>query len=153
MTATTPALAAFEASFPQLASELGRGNIEQLLDGATIQDFPAGRKLIRDRMPVECIYFVLSGSLSAYIEEGGKSRKVGDVGRGQWLGEISVLSGEMVASATVVSNTPCSLLKVHHLTLQRLISENETVAKALLDALIALMAERLRTPPVNLVEA
>lgn len=146
MSATASALAAFESSFPQLAAALGRANLEQLLDGATIQDFPAGRKLIRDRMPVECIYFVLSGSLSAYIEDGGKSRKLSEVRQGEWLGEISVLSGELVASATVVSDSACRLLKVHHLTLQRLISENETVAKVLLDALIALMAERLRAP-------
>lgn len=153
MTANSSAIAAFEQSFPQLAAALGSANLDQLLEGATIQDFPPGRKLIRDRMPVECIYFVLSGTLSAYIEEGGKSRLISTVREGEWLGEISVLSGELVASATVISDTPCRLLKVHHLTLQRLISENETVAKVLLDALIALMAERLRTPPANLVEA
>ena len=153
MTATASAIAAFEASFPQLAGAFGPANVAELLDGASIQEFPAGRKLIRDRMPVECIYFVLAGELSAYIEEGGKSRKISAIKPGEWLGEISVLSGELVASATVVSDSPCRLLKVHHLTLQRLISENETVAKVLLEALIALMAERLRTPPANLVEA
>lgn len=153
MTVNASALSAFEASFPQLAGALGRANLEQLLDGASTQDFPAGRKIIRDRMPVECIYFVLSGELSAHIEDGGSSRKVGTISQGQWMGEISVLSGEMVASATVISDTPCTLLKVHHLTLQRLITENETVAKVLLDALIALMAERLRASSTKLAEA
>jgi CRP/FNR family cyclic AMP-dependent transcriptional regulator len=140
----------FKASFPQLAEDLGQPNLDLLLDGASAVEFPAGRKVIRDRMPVEHLYFVLAGTLSAYIEDGGNSRHLAVVGPGQWLGEISVLSGEMVASATVVTDSPCKLLKVHHLTLQKLIVGNETVAKVLLEALIALMAERLResTTPV-----
>lgn len=144
MIAQSSALDAFEASFPQLAAALGRANSEQLLADASVQEFPAGRKLIRDRMPVECIYFILDGSLSVYIEDGGKARRIAEVGPGKWLGEVSVLSGEMLASATVISDTSCRLLKVHHLTLQRLLSDSETVARVLLDALIALMAERLR---------
>ncbi len=153
MTATASAIAAFHAAFPHLATALGAANVELLLDGAPLQEFPAGRRLIRDRMPVECIYFVLEGRLAASIEDDGKSRKLAEIGPGEWLGEISVLSGEMVASATVTTETPCRLLKVHHLTLQRLISENETVAKVLLDALIGLMAQRLRSAPVMTEEA
>lgn len=137
-------IAQFKASFPQLADDLGTANLEQLLEGATAVEVAAGRKLIRDRMPVESLYFVLDGTLSASIEEAGKSKLLGLIGLGQWLGEISVLSGEMVASATVTADTPCTLLKVHHLTLQKLITENEALAKVLLDALIALMAQRLR---------
>lgn len=152
MSVSASTIAAFQAAFPQLARDLGSA-VEQLLDGASLQSFPAGRKLIRDRMPVECIYFVLEGRLSVSIEDDGKSRKLAEVGPGEWLGEISVLSGEMIASATVTTETPCRLLKVHHLTLQRLISENETVARVLLDALIALMAQRLRSTPAVPVEA
>lgn len=136
----------FKASFPQLARDLGDTNLEQLLEGASAVEYPAGRKIIRDRMPVDHIYFVLTGTLSAYIEHEGKLQHLSVVGPGQWLGEVSVLSGEMVASATVITDTACKLLKVHDLTLQKLISGNETVAKVLLEALIALMAERLRQP-------
>src|SRR5690606_36943256 len=79
MSANASAIAAFHAAFPSLAKALGPA-VELLLDGAALQSFPAGRKLIRDRMPVECIYLVLEGTLSASIEDGGKSRKLAEIG-------------------------------------------------------------------------
>jgi CRP-like cAMP-binding protein len=51
-----------------------------------------------------------------------------------------------VASATTVTDTPCKLLRVHHITFEKLIAENETVAKVMLDHFIRLMAERFRAP-------
>jgi CRP-like cAMP-binding protein len=136
----------FSACFPKMAEELGRSNLESLLEGASVQEYPAGRTLIRDRMPVDYLYFVLAGTLSAYIEEAGNSMLIASVKPGEWMGEISVLSGEFVASATIVSDTPCKLVKVHHLTFEKLIAENEAVAKVMLDHFIRLMAERFRAP-------
>ena len=139
----------FQASFPKIAEELGRHNLGMLLDGASVLEIPAGRTLIRDRMPVDFLYFVLDGTLGVYIEDAGKSRRLNTIGPGEWLGEISVLSGELLASATVVADTPSKLVKVHHLTFQRLIAENETVAKVLLENFIALMAKRFRAPQAH----
>jgi CRP-like cAMP-binding protein len=136
----------FAACFPKIAQELGPDNVALLLEGATEQEYPAGRTLIRDRMPVDYLYFVLSGSLSAIIEEGGNSMQIATIKAGEWMGEISVLSGEFVASATTITDTPCKILKVHHITFEKLIAENETVAKVLLEHFIRLMAERFRAP-------
>jgi CRP-like cAMP-binding protein len=145
-TETNPVVAEFAACFPKMAEELGRQNLESLLEGASEQEYPAGRTLIRDRMPVDYLYFVLSGTLSAYIEEDGNSMLIASIKPGEWMGEISVLSGEFMASATIITNTPCKLVRVHHLTFEKLIAENETVAKVLLDHFIRLMAERFRAP-------
>ncbi|WP_158590375.1 Crp/Fnr family transcriptional regulator [Noviherbaspirillum cavernae] len=139
-------LSQFGARFPQLAQELGQANLEMLLDGASIQEVAPERTVIRDRMPVDCIYFVLDGTLDVYIEQEGKSKKIATIKPGEWMGEISVLSGEFLASATIISNSPCKLLRVHHITFGKLITENETVAKVLLDHFIALMAQRFRKP-------
>jgi CRP-like cAMP-binding protein len=136
----------FEARFPQMARELGRPNVEMLLDGASVQEVAAGRTLIRDRMPVDFIYFVLDGTLDVHIEQDGKSRKIATVKPGEWMGEISVLSGELLASATIITHTACKLLRVHHITFGNLITENQTVAKVLLEHFIALMAQRFRAP-------
>lgn len=136
----------FSAAFPKIAEELGAANLALLLEGASVQEYPAGRTLIRDRMPVDYLYFVLSGTLSAYIEEAGNSMQIATIKQGEWMGEISVLSGEFVASATTITETPCKLVKVHHLTFEKLISENEAVAKVLLDHFIRLMADRFRAP-------
>jgi CRP-like cAMP-binding protein len=136
----------FTARFPKIAEGLGPDNLALLLDGASVQEYPAGRTLIRDRMPVDYLYFVLSGTLSAVIEEGGNSMQIATIKPGEWMGEISVLSGEFVASATTITDTPCKLLRVHHITFEKLIAENEAVASVLLAHFIRLMAERFRAP-------
>ncbi len=139
-------VALFATHFPQIAQELGAANLALLLDGATVQEIAPGRAVIRDRMPADFIYFVLEGTLGAYIEDGGKSRRIGSVKPGEWMGEISVLSGELLASATVITDSVCKVVRVHHITFGNLIADNESVAKVLLDHFIALMAQRLRAP-------
>lgn len=148
-TETQTVVAGFQACAPKMAEQLGQEHLGKLLEGATLQEFPAGRTLIRDRMPVDFLYFILNGSLSASIENAGKSMQLATVHAGEWLGEISVLSGEFLASATIVTNTPCKLLKIHHLTFEKLIAEDETIAKVLLENFIELMAKRLRHPRDN----
>lgn len=143
----TPAvISEFEVRFPEIAEGLGRHHLGLLLDGASVVEIPAGRTVIRDRMPVDFLYFVLDGTLTALIEEGGKSRTLATIKSGEWMGEISVLSGEYLASASVVTDTACKLVKVHHITFEKLIAENETFAKVLLEQFIALMAKRFRVP-------
>lgn len=137
-------IALFEQNFPELTGELGRDNLIQLLDGASLVELAPGRKLMRDRMPVESLYFVLEGTLRAYLEQGGKTMELDQVTPGQWLGEVSVLSGDMTASSTVESETPCKLIRIHRISFENLIADNVTIARVLLERFIALMAERFR---------
>lgn len=137
-------VAMFKRVFANMAAELGDDNLNQLLEGASLVELAPGRKLMRDRMPVESLYFVLEGSLRAYLEEGGKTLDLDPVTAGEWLGEVSILSGDRKASATVESETPSKLIRIHHITLQTLISENAEIARVLLEHLIPLMAERFR---------
>lgn len=148
-TEITAVAAEFTRRFPHIAEKLGPSHLSMLLDGASVLEVPAGRAVIRDRMPVDFLYFVLDGTLGVYIEEGDKSLHISTVQPGEWLGEISVLSGDLLASATIIPDTSCKLLKIHHITFENLIAENEVVAKVLLEDLIALMAKRLRAPQVN----
>lgn len=141
--------AEFTRRFSHLAEKLGSDHLNLLLDGASVQEVPAGRAVIRDRMPVDFLYFVLDGSLGVYIENADKSQRIATVQPGEWLGEISVLSGEMLASATITPDSVSKLMKIHHLTFEKLIAEDEVVAKALLEDLIGLMAKRLRTTQTN----
>ena len=134
----------FEASFPTIAQELGRANVEVLLDGASVQEFAPNRIVIRDRMPVDFIYFVLDGSLAVSIEVEKQSKYLASIKAGEWMGEMSVLSGEFIASATITTETPCKLMRMHHLSFEKLITENETVAQVLLQHFINLMAKRFR---------
>jgi CRP-like cAMP-binding protein len=145
MNPTTTSSAEFTARFPTIAAQLG-DHLPVLLKDASIQDIPAGRALIRDRMPVDFLYFVLDGSMGVFIENGGKSMRLGTVNPGEWLGEVSVLSGEFLASATIIPDTPARVMKLHQISFDKLIREDEVISTVLLDHFINLMAKRLRGP-------
>lgn len=134
----------FAAKFPQLFEQLGADNLQILMQATSVIELSEGRKLIRDKMPTDAIYFLLDGSMTAYVEEGGVAVALSEVKPGQWLGEISILSGELLASATVEANTSCKLVKMHHKAFEKLIAENHEIAKVLLENFIALMLARMR---------
>lgn len=135
----------FKRRFPALAGELGPRNVEVLVGATTALELPAGRKVIRDRMPVDSLYIVLEGDLTISVEENRKAIRLGQVGPGQLLGEVSVLSGELLASSTVESKTPVKLLRLRHEKFGELIATNYDIANALLKQLVGMLAERLRT--------
>lgn len=144
MTHTPELIAEFQKRFPALAGELGPRNTETLVNATTALEFPAGRKVIRDRMPVDSLYIVLDGELTISVEENRKSIRLGEVGPGQLLGEVSVLSGELLASSTVESKTPVKLLRLRHEKFGELIATNYEIASALLKQLVGMLADRLR---------
>ncbi len=95
-------------------------------------------------MPAESLYLVLEGELLASVEDGGKTLEVGHIKPGDWLGEVAVLSGEMLASSTVSTVTRCRALKIHHRDFENLVIHDEDISSVLLEQLVDLLAERLR---------
>jgi CRP-like cAMP-binding protein len=145
---TTALADEFAHRFPAVAADLGPENLARLLDACSVAEIPLGRRLFRERMPVESIYLVLDGELEASVESttGGRranSVVVGRVGPGDWLGEVAVLSGEMVASSTVTTVSPCRLLKMHHQDFDRLVLHDADISHVLLGLLVDLLARRL----------
>jgi CRP-like cAMP-binding protein len=144
MAVTAEMIAEFQQRFGALAQELGPANTGILMKSTTTLELPAGRKIIRDRMPVDSLFLVLNGDVSITVEEGGRAVQLGMVGPGQWLGEVSVLSGELLASSTVTSATPVRLLRLRHEKFEQLISSNYAIASVLLKQLVGMLADRLR---------
>ena len=134
----------FSKKFPEFSASLGEGNVQTLLRATSKVELPAYRKLIRDRMPVDSIYLLMEGEVAVSVEEGGNQIPLGNIGPGQWLGEISVLSGEMLASSTVTTVTPVTLLRLKHQAFEDLLIRNETLARAMLEQLTGMLSERLR---------
>lgn len=134
----------FADRFPKLAAALGPQNLAVLTRAMTHLELPAGRRIIRDRMPVDSLYFILDGEVSILLEEAGRSISLGRLGPGEWLGEVSVLSGEMVASSTVRAETAVRLARLKHQAFEELITRNEAVASAMLRELVGMLAARLR---------
>lgn len=149
----------FSARFPALAEELGAVNLQALLAATTPLELPANRKVIRDRMPVDSLYLILDGKVAISVEANKRAIKLGELGPGEWLGEVSVLSGELLASSTVTTETPVRFLRLRHEKFEELIWNNAEVSGVLLRQLVLMLADRLRKsgatlkrpPPVETV--
>lgn len=141
---TSELAAEFEQRFPQVAGELGPDNLGRLLEACAVVKLPPRRKLFRDRMPVDSLYLVLEGEMTASVEDGSQTLNLGRIKPGDWLGEVAVLSGEMFASSTVTTDTPCRALKIHARDFERLVLQDEEIAHVLLSQLLDLLAERMR---------
>jgi hypothetical protein len=77
MTARPELIEEFKRRFPGLAGQLGARNVEVLVGATTALELPAGRKVIRDRMPVDSLYIVLDGELTISVEENKKAIRPG----------------------------------------------------------------------------
>jgi CRP-like cAMP-binding protein len=133
----------FEKQFAQWARALGPENVDKLLAVTTRLELPANRVIIRDRMPVDSLYLILDGE---------EAIKLGVIGPGQVLGEVSVLSGEQSASSTVTALTPVKMLRLRHQAFEDLIATNYVVASVLLQHFVDMLADRLRTSAKSFAE-
>jgi CRP/FNR family putative post-exponential-phase nitrogen-starvation transcriptional regulator len=134
----------FKRIFPQFAERLSQAGLSRLLKNCALIEFKAGRELFRDKMPTDGILFILSGEASIFVEDDeGHTVELGKVAAGHLLGEVSVLSRQMIASSTVQAITNVTALKLKHQPLERLLTSDDT-GPALLELLSEILASRLR---------
>jgi len=134
----------FQRCFPQLATQLGPEGAQRLLEACSVAEIPGGRRLFRDRMPVDSLYFVLDGAMTVYIGEGRDKIVLNQVRPGDWLGEVAILSGEMRASSTVITDTPCRALRMRSQDFENMVLHDEDIAYVLLEQLVDMLSRRLR---------
>ena len=87
---------------------------------------------MRDGQPVDSLYLILSGALSAVAERGGKSQTVGHIAAGDWIGEVATLSGSLVASSSVVAETEVRALRLRTQAFEALLSEATPLSLSLI---------------------
>ena len=135
--------ARFKTLFPEFAKRLPPQGLDKLLKNCTSSDFKAGRNIVRDKMPTDAVYFVLSGKATIFIEEEDKTVALGTINPGQLLGEVSILSRQMTASSTVQAVSDVTALKLKHQPLESLLTAEDT-GPVLLELLSETLAARLR---------
>jgi CRP/FNR family transcriptional regulator, cyclic AMP receptor protein len=96
---------------------------------------PAGKVLAEEGTPGHEFYFILDGT--AAVKRG--TRKIATVGPGQYFGELALLD-RAPRNATVVSETPMTLLVLGQREFSGILDE----VPALTHKLLAAMAARLR---------
>ncbi len=57
-------------------------------------ELPGGETLFEEGAPEDGVYFVISGRLRAIVDQEGSPRTIGEIGRGETVGEMAVLTGE-----------------------------------------------------------
>lgn len=135
----------FSMHFSMLKEELGEINTEVLLKSMTLLELPAGRNLTRYRMPVDSTYFIVGGSVEVTVDEGnGKITLEHSLDHGHLLGEVSALSGDYLASATVTTVTPSRFLRLRHQALEELLTSNQDISTILLRYFVLMLSDRLR---------
>lgn len=130
--------------FPQFAQRLSAQGLSRLLESCTPVTFKSGRNLLRDKMPTDSVFFVLSGEATLFLEDGEhQSVSLGTIHAGHLLGEVSILSRQMTASSTVQATRDIKALKLHHQPLEELLNDSET-GPALLELISDILASRLK---------
>ena len=83
---------------------------------------PAGVALMNEAEAGDAMYLVLSGRLRAYVKDDeGKPQAVREMGRGQIVGEMSVITGEP-RRATVVTLRDCVVVRLAKADFDRLLA-------------------------------
>jgi CRP-like cAMP-binding protein len=82
-----------------LFADLSRPQLEAVTHTFDEEAFPAGKRVLREGISGSALYLILDGT--ALVQFDGRERRLG---RGEFFGEISVLTGEP-PSADVVAET------------------------------------------------
>jgi predicted acylesterase/phospholipase RssA/CRP-like cAMP-binding protein len=99
-----------------------------------------GETLMRQGEPGDCLYALLNGRLRVFVQSAeGQEEVVGEVGRGELVGEMALLSDEP-RSATVRAVRDSKLIRLSKSGVEKLVERNP---KAMLRA-TRLIASRLR---------
>ncbi|MFO1305022.1 MAG: patatin-like phospholipase family protein [Burkholderiales bacterium] len=112
------------------------------LDWITV---PAGTALMNQGEAGDAMYLVLSGRLRAYVKDGeGHPRAVREMGRGQIVGEMSVITGEP-RRATVVTVRDSVLVRLRKADFDRLLATSPRLSVVMTRQII----EHLRSREEN----
>lgn len=121
-----PKLDAMLAAVP-LFEGLSKRQLKQVAKLATLVEHPAGATIVKQGGPGESFMAVVSGQ--GKVQVSGKT--VGRVLPGDHFGEISLLDGSS-RTASVVAETPMTLLRIQHENFLKALVEDSPLALALM---------------------
>lgn len=77
-----------------LFKNLSAATLAEVADKMSLERFPAGEVVIRQRDPGDKLYVILKGSAEVVAEKDGESRQVAILGPRDFFGEAALISGE-----------------------------------------------------------
>jgi CRP/FNR family transcriptional regulator, cyclic AMP receptor protein len=106
---------------------LSRRHLKAIADLADVAAFMAGASLVKEGRPGESFFVILSGEAKVTV----KGRRVHRAIPGDHFGEISLLDGGP-RTASVVSETPMTVLMIERSDFQKVLRNDPTLAMHLL---------------------
>jgi len=101
--------------------------IASIKAAAEFIDLPSGDVLFHQGEYSDDVYFVLSGRLLALAEANGESKILGEIGRGETVGELALFTGEP-RSASIIALRDSSVVKVTRQVVERALAKSPQVA-------------------------
>jgi CRP-like cAMP-binding protein len=113
---------------------LSRRQLKQIADLAEIANYMAGATLVKEGEEGESFFVILSGEAKVKV----KGRTVNRAIPGDHFGEISLLDGG-VRTASVVSETPLTVLMIHRPAFQKLLKKDPSLSMQMLRSMARLV--------------
>jgi CRP-like cAMP-binding protein len=128
---------------PELESQLGVEHVRPLLERLRLGTLADGEVLLHDQAPIDSLYLVLSGKLRLSVEFGTHSIQLGEIGPGNWVGELGYFSGVPVASSTVTADGDCEMAQLTYKDFDALLDEDSVAVCRLTHGFIQMLMRRL----------
>ena len=121
-----------------LFEALSADDRQKIAEQANIQDFGDGELIVRQDEAGDSLYIILDGTCEVLLEkEGQKLKKMATINKGNFFGEMSLLTGE-VRSATVKALEHATVIRVDKALFSTILASNP----AIIEQLGAVMAQR-----------
>lgn len=125
-----------------MADQLGAAPARFLLERMAARELRPGSDLLTLGAPSDALYYVLGGTLGVYVGDADRPLRVGRIGPGEWVGEVTFVDPGP-ASATVRAEEEALVVELRNRDIAFLTDEAPDVVTVLLHRLSLALAERL----------
>ena len=114
-----------------LLDPLSEESREKIAQEATIKEYGTGETIVRHGDAGESLYIIFDGACEVLMEkEGQRAKKMADINKGNFFGEMSLLTGE-VRSATVKALEYAAVIRVGKTLFSSILASNPEVIEEL----------------------
>lgn len=128
---------------PELEGQLGVEHVKPLLERIEVRRLEHGEILVADQAPIDAFYLVLQGSLCLCVEFGGHCVHIGQVGEGNWVGELGYFSGSRLSSSTATARGDTEVARLSYKDFEALMAEDSVAVCRLTHGFIQMLMRRL----------
>jgi len=134
---------------PELEGQLGVEHVKPLLEHFGLRTLQEGEVLVHDQGPIDALYLVRSGSLRLSVEFGGHAIQLGEIGPGNWVGELGYFSGVRLASSTATACAESAVARISYQDFDALLNEDSVAVCRLTHGFIQMLMRRLAVTANN----